>query len=98
MVGLVVTFDLGTGMDRERVLGAARQAAPLFQGMSGLRLKVFTLDEAAGLARNVYVWESEEAARAFFTPEVVAQVTELYGVAPTLDYVEVAGLVDNARP
>ncbi len=95
MMGLIVTFDLGTDGDRERVLGVARKARGVFEGMPGLLLKVFTLDEAGGVARNVYVWESEEAARAFFTPEVVEQVTALYGVPPALEFVEIAELVDN---
>ena len=95
MVGLIVTFDLGAGADRERVLGVARQARGLFEGMPGLMLKVFTLDRAGVVARNFYVWESEEAARAFFSPQVVEQVTGLYGVAPVLEFVQVAELVDN---
>jgi hypothetical protein len=44
----------------------------------------------------VYLWESEAAARAFFSPELAERVTGLYGVAPAIEFAEVAALVDNA--
>ena len=64
--------------------------------MPGLRLKVFTLDEAQKRATNVYVWESDSAAREFFTDELTERVTGLYGVRPRIEFVEIAALVDNA--
>jgi hypothetical protein len=45
---------------------------------------------------NFYVWESEDAARSFFSEETRQRVTGLYGVEPTIDFVEIAELVDNA--
>ena len=45
---------------------------------------------------NFYVWESEDAARSFFSEELRKGVTGLYGVAPTIDFVEIAQLVDNS--
>ena len=45
---------------------------------------------------NFYVWESEDAARRFFSDELRERVTGLYGVEPTIDFVEIAQMVDNA--
>ena len=45
---------------------------------------------------NFYVWESEDAARSFFSDELRERVTGLYGVAPTIEFVEIAQLVDNS--
>jgi hypothetical protein len=42
------------------------------------------------------VWDSEEAARAFFSPELAERVTGLYGVAPEIRFVEIGALVENA--
>jgi len=39
--------------------------------------------------------DSEEAAHGFLSDELVERVTGLYGVRPTLTFVEVAELVDN---
>ena len=51
---------------------------------------------AVDAATNFYVWESEDAARAFFNPELTERVTALYGVAPGIRYVRIAELVDNS--
>jgi hypothetical protein len=55
-----------------------------------------TFDEAARRATNFYVWDSKEAALAFFSDEVRQLVTDLYGVAPTIEFVEIAQVVDNS--
>ena len=44
---------------------------------------------------NFYVWESEDAARAFFIDELLERVTGLYGVRPSVKFVRIATLVDN---
>jgi len=45
----------------------AGDARAMFERMAGLRNKVFTLDEKNHRARNVYVWDTEQAARQFFS-------------------------------
>ena len=55
----------------------------------------FTVDEQNHRATNVYLWDTEEAARGFFSEELVEGVTGLYGVRPTVTFVKVAELVDN---
>jgi len=95
MIGVIVSFRSEAGLDRFAVMGIAEKAAPAFEGMPGLRCKVFTFDPESGEAANVYVWESEAAAREFFSPELTERVTGLYGVRPDVRFVEVAALVDN---
>ena len=68
----------------------------MFEGMPGVRYKFFTFDEKQQRATNFYVWESKEAAEAFFSDELRERVTGLYGVAPALEFVEIAGIVDNS--
>jgi heme-degrading monooxygenase HmoA len=92
MIGVIVTLR---SVDRDRAMGAAEKAAPTFEGMPGLRSKVFTWDAELNEATNVYVWESEEAARAFFSPEVRDLVVQLYGVEPEIRFVEIGALVEN---
>ncbi len=96
MLGVVVTFQYGDDFDRERVVKIAAGARDMFDGMPGLRSKAFTVDEANRRALNFYVWEFEDAGRGFFTDELRERVTVLYGVVPTVDYLEIAELVDNA--
>jgi heme-degrading monooxygenase HmoA len=97
MIGVSVTFQYDQEFDRDRVVSIAENVKPTFEGMPGLRSKVFTVDEARHRALNFYVWESQDAAQRFFTPELRERVTGLYGVAPTIDFVEIAELVDNTH-
>ena len=95
MQGVIVEFQYADDFDRARIEGIAREARGRFEGLPGLRQKVFTVDEQNRRATNVYLWETEEAARGFFSDELVERVTGLYGVRPTVTFVEVAELVDN---
>jgi len=96
MFGVFVTFDLGAAYDAARLSQLAQAAIPKFRAMPGLVSKTFTLDDEARRAVNFYVWESEAAARGFFSGETIAWVAGVYGVRPTLRFVAVAGRVENA--
>jgi len=97
MIGVNITFDYSGDFDRERVIKVAAKSRGIFEGMPGLRLKVFTLDKERQRAANFYIWDSEKAAKAFFTQELRDRVTDLYGVAPSIEFVEIAEIVDNAH-
>lgn len=96
MIGVYVTFQYGGDFDRDRVINVADKARSMFEGMPGLRFKFFTFDETQRCASNFYVWESREPAEAFFTDELRERVTDLYGVAPEIDFVDIAQIVDNS--
>ena len=96
MIGVSVTFNHDGDFDRGRVIGVADNARGMFEGMPGLRFKFFTFDEKRQRATNFYVWESQEAAERFFSDELRERVTGLYGVAPTIEFVEIAQIVDNS--
>jgi heme-degrading monooxygenase HmoA len=95
MIGVVVTFRYPSDFDEHLVRQIAATARAKFEGMPGLRSKVFTLSAAKRQAINFYVWDSEDAARAFFTDELIQRLTSLYGVRPDIDFVQVATLVEN---
>ena len=67
-----------------------------FEGMRAA-LEGFTLNSAKCEATNCCVWDSEDAAKAFFTEEVLERVTGIYGVRPTVEFVQIAALVENVR-
>jgi hypothetical protein len=91
----MVEFQSGDEFDRARIAGIAHEARGRFEGLPRLRQKAFTIDEQNRRATNVYLWESEDSARGVFNDELVDKVTRLYGVRPTVSFVEVAELVDN---
>jgi len=96
MHSVIVEFQYQDTFDRARIAGIAHEARGHFEGLPGLRQKAFTIDEQNRRATNVYLWESEDAARGFFTDDLVERVTGLYGVRPSVSFVEVAELVENA--
>ena len=96
MLGVLVTFTQTDKFDRASLAKIADELRGPFEGMAGLRFKSFTLDEDGAQARNFYVWDDEEKARAFFTEEIVNKVTGIYGVAPKIEYLDIVGLVDNS--
>ena len=98
MIGVFVTFRYQDKFDEQALRKIAQAARTRFEGMPGLRSKAFTLDPAKRLAANFYVWDSEDAARAFFTDEMLQRATDLYGVRPSVEFVQVATLVENIRP
>jgi hypothetical protein len=97
MIGVFVTFRYGDNFDEQAVPKIAEAARVRFDGMPGLRSKAFTLNPAKREATNFYVWDSEDAAKAFFTDQLLEQVTGLYGVRPGVDFVQIVSLVENAR-
>jgi heme-degrading monooxygenase HmoA len=89
MIGVSVVFDYEGDFDRSRVIEVAKNAHKMFEGMPGLPFKVFTLDEKQQRAMNFYVWDSREAAEAFFTEQLRERVTGLYGASPTVSFLEI---------
>ncbi len=96
MIGVYVTFQYDGDFDPDRVINVADKARTMFENLPGLRFKFFTFDKTQQRATNFYVWESKEAAESFFTDELRKRVTGLYGVAPGIDFVEIAQIVDNS--
>ncbi len=97
MIGVFVTFQYGDNFNEQAVRKIAETARGKFEGMPGLRSKAFTLNSGKREATNFYVWDSEDAAKAFFTDQLLEQVTGLYGVRPRVEFVQIATLVENTR-
>ena len=97
MIGVFVIFRYGDNFDERAVRKIAETARARFEGMPGLHSKAFTLNSGKREATNFYVWESEEAAKAFFTDGLLDRVTGLYSARPTVEFVQIATLVENLR-
>jgi len=95
MIGVFVTFRYADNFDELAVRTIAETARARFEGMPGLHSKAFTINPGKREATNFYVWDSEAAAKEFFTDALVDRVTSLYGVRPTIEFVQIAALVEN---
>jgi hypothetical protein len=96
MIAVYVTFRLGDKFNDAAIRKIAEGSRVRFEGMPGLRAKIFTVRPERREATNFYLWSSEEAARAFFNDELVERVAALYGVRPTVEFAQVAASVENA--
>ncbi len=97
MIGVFVTFRYGENFDEQTVQKIAETGRARFEGLPGLRSKAWTLNPGKREATNFYVWDSEDAAKAFFDEELLEQLTGLYGVRPNVEFVQIATLVENFR-
>lgn len=95
MIGVFVTFRYEDTFDEPGIRKIAEAACVKFEGMPGLRSKAFTLNPGKREAANFYVWDSEDAAKRFFTDELVERVAGLYGVRPSVEFVQLAALVEK---
>jgi hypothetical protein len=95
MIGVFITFRYADDFDEQTVCNIADAAQARFKGMTGLRSKAFTVNMEKREAVNFYIWDSEEAAKTFFTNEQVDRIAKHYKVRPTLDFVKIAALVEN---
>jgi hypothetical protein len=95
MIAVLVRFRYESKFSEARIRQIAEGARAMFEGMPALRSKAFTIDPVTREAVNFYVWESEEAAKAFFSQQLIDRVTELYGARPSMQFADVAVLVEN---
>ena len=98
VIGVFVMFRCGDKFDEQAVRKIAETARVRFEGMPGLRSKAFTLNSGKREAVNFYVWDSEDVAKAFFTDQLLERVASLYGVRPSVEFVQIVALVENIQP
>lgn len=97
MISVFVTFRYGEDFNAAKVRQIAENSRGKFEGMPGLRSKLFSVSPELREARNVYVWDDAQAARRFFTPETRDRIGGLYGAKPVIEFAEVCALVKNAH-
>jgi hypothetical protein len=95
MIGVFVTFRYGDDFDEAKLRAIAENARTKFEGMQGLRSKAFTVNAEKREARNFYVWNSKDAAKALFTDQFREMVSDLYGASPSVEFVQIFTLVEN---
>lgn len=93
MITAIVRFKLPAGVTREKAAELYRGSAPNYRDMPGLVRKYYLYGE--GYGGGVYLWESREAAERVYTPAWRTMLTERYGAAPEVTYLETDVIVDN---
>lgn len=78
---------------KEDAIAAGRKSAPTFVGVKGLIRKHYLNGEAGG--GGVYLWESREAAEAWYNDDWWVRMEKGFGVRPKLTYYDSDVVVDN---
>jgi hypothetical protein len=84
------------GVDHDTAVEVSLGSTATFTGLKdrGL-LKKYYLSNEAGGSGGVYLWESKEAAEAWYTPEWADRLENTYGARPTVTYFDSFVQVDN---
>jgi len=84
----------GGKRSKEKAIEAGKKSAPMYLGMKGLIRKYYLNGEEGG--GGVYLWESREAAEAWYNDDWWPMMEERFGTRPTLTYYDNHVIVDNA--
>lgn len=68
---------------------------PKYEGLAGLTRKYYVMSEDDKHAGGIYLWESKEQAEAWYNEEWIMYMTEAWGEAPLLEYLDCPIVVDN---
>jgi len=93
---VVVQFDLPKRTEEQAIKGGTG-TAPIYRdlGSKGLIRKDYLNGETG--TGGVYLWESREAAEAWYTEERLVDLTKRFGVRPRLTWYDTHVTVDNLR-
>jgi hypothetical protein len=96
VIAVFITFRYEQDFSAAKVRQLAENSRAMFEGMPGLRSKLFSVLPELREARNLYVWDDPEMARRLFAPGSRDRIAALYGVQPIIEYSEVCALVENS--
>jgi hypothetical protein len=96
---VIWTFSLPAGTSKAQLIETIKGSAHTYEGVPGLIRKYYGIasdgDSLAGA--GIYLWESRDAADAFYTSEWVAMVTKRWGSAPRRQDWETPMVVESAE-
>lgn len=94
MIVAIVRFPLPAGMTADAARQSFEGSAPSYQGLPGLHRKYYLRSEDGSEGGGVYLWESREAAEAVYDDAWRARLTERFGAAPQVEFLECPVVVD----
>ena len=96
MITAIVLYDLPKSIDREACRAHFQKIAPGFLDVPGLLRKQFIHSIDGGVAGGSYLWESLEAAKAFYNGPWLEGIIQRYGAPPRISYFETFAIADVA--
>ena len=81
--------------DSQELIAKMNATTHKYEGLAGLTRKYYVMSEDGKHAGGIYLWESRSAAEAWYNEDWMAYMTEAWGEAPLLEYLECPIVVDN---
>ena len=95
MITAIVQYKLPPQIDLAACAAHFRAIAPGFRDVPGLIRKQFIYAED-GWAGGVYLWQTQQAAEAFYTGPWLDGIRQRYGMDPQIKFFQTACITDNA--
>ena len=95
MITAIVLYDMPKSITREQCLAHYRKIAPSFLDAPGFLRKQFIYSVDGVVGGGVYMWETLEAAKAFFSGPWLDGIRERYGTEPKISYFETFAVADQ---
>jgi hypothetical protein len=95
LITVVTRFQLPPGLTAGQIHAAFDEAAPGFRNVPGLVRKQFLRSKDCRVAGGVYLWNDEQAARAFMNDRVAPMIREKFHVDPTIEFYDSPMMVEN---
>jgi hypothetical protein len=96
MITAIVLYDLPENIGLEECRKHFTAIAPDFLKAPGFVRKQFICLREGGVAGGVYMWETREAAEAFYSGPWQEGIIARYGNAPRIQLFETVALTDKA--
>ena len=95
MITAIVLYDMPNSITREQCLAHYRTIAPSFLEAPGFVRKQFIYSVDGNVGGGVYMWETLEAAKAFFSGPWLDGIRERYRTEPKISYFETFVVADR---
>lgn len=95
MIIVFVRFSLPANCNRAAIAQDFVNISAMFHDIPGLLRKYFILAEDQPVAGGIYLWESREAAAAFYNDNFKLIIKERYGTIPEITFFDCPIVVDN---
>jgi len=91
------TFKVPTGTSKAQLIETINATAHTYEGIPGLIRKYYGIAADGGSLVGIYLWESQAAAKAFYTADWVAMVTKRWAAPPQRQEWETPMVVESAE-
>jgi hypothetical protein len=96
MITAIVLYDLPDTIGLEECRVHFASIAPDFLRIPGFVRKQFICQSDGKIAGGAYMWESQEAAEAFYSGLWAEGIRARYGCEPRISYFETVAIADKA--